>query len=192
MPCWGPRVVGLRLGVKLASRTETLRPGFLPRGDGRTAGSWRRWRHRGAPLQAGRLGDEKSHGGGSKVPQTPTWQAVAESNLPQPDVTLQLIDHLERLALVDFRNQEGVTQLAKAIKFADRLHTVNTEGVEPMDSVLEDRCLYLRRDEATEENNAEVLLSVARRTVEEYFVSPPGNIPLPKRDEQDNLLIDPE
>lgn len=50
-----------------------------------------------------------------------------------------LVDRLERLALVDFRNQEGVARLEKAIRFADQLHVVDTEGVEPMDSVLEDR-----------------------------------------------------
>uniref|UniRef100_A0A670JTD9 Uncharacterized protein n=1 Tax=Podarcis muralis TaxID=64176 RepID=A0A670JTD9_PODMU len=53
-------------------------------------------------------------------------------------VTLELLDHLERLALVDFRNQEGVERLEKAIEFAEKLHAVNTDGVEPMDSVLED------------------------------------------------------
>lgn len=52
---------------------------------------------------------------------------------------MELLDHLERLALVDFRNWEGVQRLEKAIQFADQLHAVNTEGVEPMDSVLEDR-----------------------------------------------------
>lgn len=54
-------------------------------------------------------------------------------------MTLELLDHLERLALVDFRNQEGVERLKKAVEFAEQLHTVSTDGVEPMDSVLEDR-----------------------------------------------------
>nr|XP_056715806.1 glutamyl-tRNA(Gln) amidotransferase subunit C, mitochondrial [Euleptes europaea] len=103
-------------------------------------------------------------------------------------VTLELLDHLERLALVDFRNQEGVERLEKAIEFADQLHSVNTDGVEPLDSVLEDRCLYLREDDVTEGNFAEELLKNANQTVEEYFVAPPGNIPLPKLEDRDTFL----
>ncbi|KAH0625465.1 hypothetical protein JD844_014995 [Phrynosoma platyrhinos] len=103
-------------------------------------------------------------------------------------VTLELLDHLERLALVDFRNWEGVERLEKAIEFAEQLHTVNTDGVEPMDSVLEDRCLYLRDDSVTEGNCAEELLKKAKQTVEEYFVAPPGNIPLPKLEDRETFL----
>ncbi|KAJ8776472.1 hypothetical protein J1605_015495 [Eschrichtius robustus] len=54
-------------------------------------------------------------------------------------VTAELIEHLERLALVDFGSQEAVARLEKAIAFADRLRAVDTDGVEPMESVLEDR-----------------------------------------------------
>uniref|UniRef100_A0A8C4TZQ2 Uncharacterized protein n=1 Tax=Falco tinnunculus TaxID=100819 RepID=A0A8C4TZQ2_FALTI len=55
-------------------------------------------------------------------------------------VMLEVLDHLEHLALVDFRDSEGVERLQKAIQFADQLQEVNTDGVEPMDTVLEDRC----------------------------------------------------
>lgn len=54
-------------------------------------------------------------------------------------VSAQVIEHLERLALVDFGSQEAVARLEKAIAFADRLRAVDTGGVEPMESVLEDR-----------------------------------------------------
>lgn len=54
-------------------------------------------------------------------------------------VTPEVIDHLERLALVDFRNQEGVMRLQSAVNFANQLHSVNTDGIEPLVSVLEDR-----------------------------------------------------
>ncbi|XP_060105468.1 glutamyl-tRNA(Gln) amidotransferase subunit C, mitochondrial [Heteronotia binoei] len=121
---------------------------------------------------------------------------VGLSSVPSPQedergrkkVTLELLDHLEHLALVDFRNQEGVERLEKAIEFADQLHSVNTDGVEPMDSVLEDRCLYLREDNVTEGNFADELLKNANRTVEEYFVAPPGNIPLPKLEDRHTFL----
>ncbi|XP_043924817.1 glutamyl-tRNA(Gln) amidotransferase subunit C, mitochondrial isoform X1 [Protopterus annectens] len=119
---------------------------------------------------------------GSQVPQLPTWKPTQEICLPE--VSVQLIHHLEQLALVDFRDQEGVERLAKAVQFADQLHAVDTTGVEPMDSVLEDRCLYVRPDDITEGNCADVLLNIASHTVEEYFVAPPGNIPLLKKDEK--------
>ncbi|XP_072104017.1 glutamyl-tRNA(Gln) amidotransferase subunit C, mitochondrial [Mobula birostris] len=122
----------------------------------------------------------------SKVPRSPTWKP-SEFSQP-PEVSMEMIDHLERLALVDFRNQEGVQRLASAIQFANQLHVVDTEGVEPMDSVLEDRPLYLRADEVTDGYCTEAVLSNARQVVEEYFVAPPGNIPLPRKEERDDGL----
>ncbi|KAM5237754.1 glutamyl-tRNA(Gln) amidotransferase subunit C, mitochondrial [Ctenodactylus gundi] len=99
-------------------------------------------------------------------------------------VTPRMIEHLERLALVDFGSREAVTRLEKAVAFADRLHAVDVDGVQPMESVLEDRCLYLRSDNVAEGNCAEELLQNSRRVVDEYFVAPPGNISLPKLTDQ--------
>ncbi|XP_030646896.1 glutamyl-tRNA(Gln) amidotransferase subunit C, mitochondrial [Chanos chanos] len=128
-----------------------------------------------------------------KIPREPTWEPVAENELPPPThVPADLVDKLERLALVDFRNQEGLDCLDKAIRFADQLHVVNTEGVEPMDSVLEDRALYLRNDTVGDGQCTEELLQLAKSTVEEYFVAPPGNIPLPKREERTAMLKNSE
>ncbi|XP_042636518.1 glutamyl-tRNA(Gln) amidotransferase subunit C, mitochondrial [Orycteropus afer afer] len=114
-------------------------------------------------------------------------QAFTSKAGPQvtPQVTAEMIEHLERLALVDFGSREAVARLEKAIAFADRLRGVNTDGVEPMESVLEDRCLYLRNDSVTEGNCAEELLQNSHRVVEEYFVAPPGNISLGKISYQD-------
>ncbi|KAI7813257.1 glutamyl-tRNAGln amidotransferase subunit C, partial [Triplophysa rosa] len=138
--------------------------------------SWSRWKHER---------DSSTSTPESKVPQMPTWEPIAESQLPPPTkVSPDLVDKLERLALVDFGSKEGVDCLEKAIRYADQLHVVNTDGVEPMDSVLEDRTLYLRADTVTEGERAEELLKLAKQTVEEYFVAPPGNIPLPKREER--------
>ncbi|KAM4857176.1 glutamyl-tRNA(Gln) amidotransferase subunit C, mitochondrial [Urocitellus parryii] len=99
-------------------------------------------------------------------------------------ITADVIEHLERLALVDFSSREAVVRLEKAVAFADRLRAVDTDGVEPMESVLEDRCLYLRSDNIAEGNCAEELLQNSHRVVEEYFVAPPGNISLPQLGEQ--------
>ncbi|XP_028681243.2 glutamyl-tRNA(Gln) amidotransferase subunit C, mitochondrial [Erpetoichthys calabaricus] len=124
----------------------------------------------------------------SKVPPTPTWEPVGETPLSLAySVSPDLMDRMERLALVDFRNHEGVARLQCAITFADQLHIVDTEGVEPMDSVLEDMQLYLRPDTAIEGDCAEVLLRLPTKTVEEFYVAPPGNIPLPQREERCGL-----
>ncbi|XP_064223348.1 glutamyl-tRNA(Gln) amidotransferase subunit C, mitochondrial-like [Aotus nancymaae] len=100
-------------------------------------------------------------------------------------IMAEVIEHLERLALVDFSGREAVARLEKAIAFPDQLHAVDTAGVEPMESVLEDRCLYLRSGNVVEGNCADELLQNSHRVVEEYVVAPPGNIPLPKLDEQE-------
>ncbi|KAK2837287.1 hypothetical protein Q5P01_014499 [Channa striata] len=134
-----------------------------------------------------RLSSSQPHN--SKVPEVPTWQPLPEDQLPKPaQVSADLVDKLERLALVDFRTEQGLTCLEKAIRFADQLHIVDTSGVEPMDSVLEDRALYLRDDSVMEGDCAEELLQLSKNTVEEYFVAPPGNIPLPKREERAAML----
>uniref|UniRef100_A0A8C3UQ15 Glutamyl-tRNA(Gln) amidotransferase subunit C, mitochondrial n=1 Tax=Catharus ustulatus TaxID=91951 RepID=A0A8C3UQ15_CATUS len=107
-----------------------------------------------------------------ELPQGPSQ---VPPQVPPQKVSVEVLEHLEHLALVDFRDSEGVERLQKAIQFADQLHEVNTDGVEPMDSVLEDRwCLYLREDDVTEGNCTKELLENARETVEEYFVAPPG------------------
>ncbi|OCT98231.1 hypothetical protein XELAEV_18010462mg [Xenopus laevis] len=96
----------------------------------------------------------------------------------KPQISLDMIDHLEQLALVDFGNEEGVQRLQKAIQFADQLHKVNTKGVEPLSSVLEDSLCFagpytLKKDTVAAGNCAETLLGNARTVVEEYFVTPP-------------------
>ncbi|XP_045141728.1 glutamyl-tRNA(Gln) amidotransferase subunit C, mitochondrial-like [Echinops telfairi] len=100
-------------------------------------------------------------------------------------ITVEVIEHLERLALVDFGSRKAVAQLEKAIAFANRLHAVHTDGVEPMESVLEDRCLYLRSDDVKEGNCVEKLLQNFHRVVEEYFVALPGNISLAKLEDKE-------
>ncbi|XP_037339288.1 glutamyl-tRNA(Gln) amidotransferase subunit C, mitochondrial isoform X1 [Pungitius pungitius] len=125
----------------------------------------------------------------SQVPEVPTWELIPEDQLPPPThIPVDLVDKLERLALVDFRTKQGLACLEKAIRFADQLHVLDTSGVEPMDSVLEDRALKLREDEVMEGDCAEELLQLSKNTVEEYFVAPPGNIPLPTREERATML----
>nr|XP_021487466.1 glutamyl-tRNA(Gln) amidotransferase subunit C, mitochondrial [Meriones unguiculatus] len=126
---------------------------------------------RGSASKAGPQGKEQAARQGSHAPcLTPQGGG---------GVPAAVIEHLERLALVNFGSREAVTRLEKAVAFADQLHAVDTSGVEPLESVLEDRCLYLRSDNVAEGNCAEELLQNSQQVVEEYFVAPPGNISLP-------------
>ncbi|XP_035381838.1 glutamyl-tRNA(Gln) amidotransferase subunit C, mitochondrial-like [Electrophorus electricus] len=106
---------------------------------------------------------------------TVSWK-IENSVLPQrTKISPDLVDKLESLALVDFGNQEGVNCLEEAIRFADQLHVVNTDGVEPMDSVLENSAALRWRDDNLKlDDCAWELLQLATDTVEEYFVSTQG------------------
>ncbi|KAM9178988.1 glutamyl-tRNA(Gln) amidotransferase subunit C, mitochondrial [Mergus octosetaceus] len=153
-----------------------------------------RWgRPRGPPVpgqRPERAGGRRGGAGGSAhaVLGPAGGAGQAPAGLSQGSVSVEVLRHLERLALVDFRDREGVERLRRAVLFAQLLRQLNTEGVEPMDSVLEDRSLYLREDDVTEGNCTKELLNNAREKVEEYFVAPPGNIPLPKLEEQETFL----
>ncbi|XP_060076110.1 glutamyl-tRNA(Gln) amidotransferase subunit C, mitochondrial-like [Ylistrum balloti] len=117
----------------------------------------------------------------SKVPDAPTWINIDEEKLPKvPELTTQDIDLIERLSLVEFNNKAGVDRLTKTIQAANKLYMVDTEGVEPLDTVLEDRVLHLRDDKVTDGNCKKDIISNATKIIEDYFVAPPGNIPLMK------------
>ncbi|XP_037584078.1 glutamyl-tRNA(Gln) amidotransferase subunit C, mitochondrial-like [Cebus imitator] len=123
---------------------------------------------------------------GLQAPLGWPWSFTSKTD-PQGSgrITAEAIKHLERLALVDFGSREAAARLEKAIAVADHLRAVDTDGVEPIESVLEDRCLYPRSSNVVEGNCADELLQSSHHVVEEYFVTPPGNIPLPKLDEQE-------
>lgn len=71
-------------------------------------------------------------------------------------------------------------RLTKTIQAANKLYMVDTDGVEPLDTVLEDRVLHLRTDDVTDGYYKKDIISNASKIVEDYFVAPPGNIPLMK------------
>ncbi len=59
------------------------------------------------------------------------------------------------------------------------------DGVEPMYSPLEDLSLQLRDDVITEGNCKKEILANAAVVEEDYFVAPPGNIPLKSKSWED-------
>ncbi|GFR89824.1 glutamyl-tRNA(Gln) amidotransferase subunit C, mitochondrial [Elysia marginata] len=110
----------------------------------------------------------------SKVPDKPTWDPVDHDKLPKvPEIDLALVEQLERISLVEFNNEAGLLRLQEAVKLANQMHLVDTDGVEPLDSVLEDRECYLRSDDVTDGNCVEDVMSNASKVEEQYFVAPP-------------------
>jgi len=118
----------------------------------------------------------------SSVPKTPVVRQVKSNENHKPTrIDSVTIEHLERLSLVDFGNQEGIRRLEEAIAFADQILHVDTSNVEPMISVLHEECLPVREDEVTEGFIRDQILANASITEEEYFTAPAANIPLPEK-----------
>lgn len=110
----------------------------------------------------------------SKIPTVPIKPPKFQGKI---NIDRETVLHLERLSLVDFANVEGVKRLEEAVEFAQPLKEVHTDGVEPLYTVLDDATLRLAEDIPHECSRQDILIN-AVRTEEDYFVAPPGNIPL--------------
>lgn len=74
------------------------------------------------------------------VPQRPAPSKIDLTKLPpRTKIDAATIAHLERLSLVDCANKQGIETLEEAIAFADQILQVDTKGVEPLVTVLEDK-----------------------------------------------------
>lgn len=113
----------------------------------------------------------------SKVPTTPipTLEKQDHSKVTIDNNTISL---LERLSLVKCDTAEGVKALEDSIAFANKVLHINTDNIEPLYSVLENENLSLRPDIITQGNCQKDILKNAAVTEDDYFVAPPGNIPL--------------
>ncbi|XP_014769567.1 glutamyl-tRNA(Gln) amidotransferase subunit C, mitochondrial [Octopus bimaculoides] len=96
----------------------------------------------------------------------------------EPPVDAKLVEKLERLSLVAFDSEVDVQRLRQTIKAANEVLSVDTTGIEPMISVHEDRALELRSDVVKEGHRKDAILNNATKVFEDYYVAPPGNIPL--------------
>lgn len=74
------------------------------------------------------------------VPTKPIASKVNKNLLPpRTKIDSQTIALLERLSLVDCANKKSIEVLEDAIHFADQISQVDTTGIEPLITVLEDR-----------------------------------------------------
>lgn len=109
------------------------------------------------------------------IPDEPIWKKHTESELPpRTKVSLDLAKRLERLSLVNFENTNAVERLESAIRFADQIQLVDTKGVEPMVTVLENIELPMRGDKVVDTDSS--IVSLAKESFEGYYISPAGNI----------------
>jgi len=115
----------------------------------------------------------------SKVPTKPYIVNIKSKHSAElSKIDTVAINHLERLSLVNFGNLKGVEILQSSVKFAEQLLGRDTTGIKPLTSVLEYRALSLRKDEVKDGNCRKSIMVNAKVTEEEYFVAPPGNIPV--------------
>ena len=92
------------------------------------------------------------------IPKVPTSPALPR-NERKPVIDAPIIEQLERISLVDFANVRGIERLEEAIELANIVIHVDTQGVEPLYSILEEETLYLRPDNSEPQNNRKELLS---------------------------------
>ncbi|EDW03217.1 glutamyl-tRNA(Gln) amidotransferase subunit C, mitochondrial [Drosophila grimshawi] len=119
----------------------------------------------------------------TKVPQTPVPTAFPDAtNNSEIEIDAKTIQLLERLSLVDLDSEQALATLKSSIQFADKIEHIDTHNVRPLYTVLEHQQLQLRNDRVAEGDCREQLLRIAKVTDEDYYVSPPGNIPLEQLD----------
>uniref|UniRef100_A0A182N1E2 Glutamyl-tRNA(Gln) amidotransferase subunit C, mitochondrial n=1 Tax=Anopheles dirus TaxID=7168 RepID=A0A182N1E2_9DIPT len=115
----------------------------------------------------------------TKVPQQPSAGGLLGSGAAtKTTIDQQTVRLLERLSLVDLDSSEALATLQDSIEFASRILLIETDGVQPLYCVLEQQQLALRADTVDDGDLQEEVLRNASLTEEEYFVAPPGNIPL--------------
>lgn len=131
------------------------------------------------PPKESKLADLKSR---TKVPLEPVIAVYPKYE--KVDIDSETILLLERLSLVDLDSKEALQTLEDSIEFANRIKHIDTTGVEPLYTVLEHEYLQTREDIITDGNIKEDVLKNAALVEEDYFVAPPGNIPLEQEDKK--------
>lgn len=131
------------------------------------------------PTRASKISELKSR---TKVPLEPVIFEYSKHDKIEIDSETILL--LERLSLVDLDSKEALKTLQDSIEFANRIKHIDTTGIEPLYTVLENEYLQTREDKVTDGNIKEDVLRNAALVEEDYFVAPPGNIPLEQEEKK--------
>ena len=79
---------------------------------------------------------------------------------------------LSRLRIPEENMDEMVGEITKIIGWGEQLSDVNTDGIVPMNSVVEDMTLPERKDVVTDGNIRDQILANAPETMDGYFLVP--------------------
>jgi len=115
--------------------------------------------------------------------------SLGEYMLPKP---LEELDLVEKFSLLRFHHFEEVRRLSLAAALGSRVESVNTSGVLPLITTLEEETLRLREDQVMDGlNERDLVLGLAAKTEEEYFVAPLTSHWLPSADDECEFLACP-
>jgi len=115
--------------------------------------------------------------------------SLGEYMLPTP---LEGLDQVEKLSQLRFHHFEEVRRLSLAAALGSRMASVNTSGVLPLITTLEEETLKLREDLMMDgPSDRDIVLGLAAETEEEYFVAPLPAHWLPPDDDQCEFLSCP-
>lgn len=124
------------------------------------------------------------------VPAEPEISKVEEPcSISVPEFDSKKILLLESLSLARFDDEQAVALLRAVVRKAKQLQDVHVEGVAKMFTVWNNQDCPLADDVPTEQSPPEKVLSNAARVLDQYFVSPPGNIALGEASPLDIDLI---
>ncbi|CAI2348972.1 unnamed protein product [Caenorhabditis sp. 36 PRJEB53466] len=124
------------------------------------------------------------------IPDQPYNSKIDESLLPRvPQFDAKLIAHLERLSLVRFDSEQAVANLRNSVRMAQRLELIDVQDVEPMHTVWEEQECPVFEDEEGEPLPIEEVFRNAAVRFDDYFVTPPGNVPLESEDGRFDLNV---
>lgn len=79
---------------------------------------------------------------------------------------------LSRLRIPEENMDEMVGEITKIIGWVEQLSNVDTDGIVPMNSVVEDMTLPERKDVVTDGNIRDQILANAPETMDGYFLVP--------------------
>ncbi|KAL9695816.1 hypothetical protein quinque_015101 [Culex quinquefasciatus] len=115
----------------------------------------------------------------------PAYLEAGQRGFPSTPTRIPVDAQTVRLSLVDLDSAEAHRTLEDAIEFASQILSVDTDGVEPLYTVLERERLTLREDRVSDRNIQQDVLRNARVTEEEK----PGNIPLEQEPRKSHALL---